>query len=343
MENIENKEPEVKLDGSKVKQSFSLFVNKSKDFFQKIFTPIKNSLSKVNWQKFKLPAIILLSLFCVAEVVFGIIIYGFKVDNRATALAGKIVPYPVAVANYDFVTYEDYLFERNYIHHFYQSTNQDSVNYKEIDSQIIDQLVENEIVSYEALRNNVKLNQSDVDSTINSIVDQNGGQDKVGQVLNDLYGLNLKQFTTLVRTQMLRDKLSTAMIVKIQASHILIRVDQNASQADVDAAKAKIDDVQKQINSGSITFADAAKKYSEDTGSATNGGQLDPFSKGDMVDAFYDAAYNTPVGSISAPVRSEYGWHIIQVQSKTGKINMSFADWLAQIKSKSLILKFYKI
>jgi parvulin-like peptidyl-prolyl isomerase len=192
------------------------------------------------------------------------------------------------------------------------------------------------------MKYNVKVTNSDVNNAVDQIVNQNGGQDKVEQVLNELYGLNLNQFKSLVRTQLVRQNFSNDAIMKTTASHILIRVDQNAKQADVDTAKAKITDIRNQIESGSISFADAAKKYSEDTGSASNGGQLDPFAPGDMVKEFSDAAFATSVGKISEPIRSEYGFHIIKVESRTGKINESFTDWLAGIKKKSLILKFYK-
>ena len=129
------------------------------------------------------------------------------------------------------------------------------------------------------------------------------------------------------------------MILKVKVSHILIRVDKDATADKVDAAKAKIDDLKKQIDNGA-DFAEVAKKSSEDTGSADQGGSLDAFTQGEMVQEFADAAFATPVGKISDPVRTEFGWHIIKVENKTGKINKSFNDWLDGIKSKSLIIKF---
>lgn len=299
-------------------------------------------LNKINWPKLILPIVIVFFLVAIAEMTFAIMIYGFRLDNKFTQTAAKIVPLPIAVVNYDFITYNDYLKERNYIHHFYDATKQEEVDFKQIDSQIIDQLVENKIIKFRAMRDGVKVDKKDIDAAISAIVEQNGGEEKVQKVLQELYGLSLKDFTKLVKIQLLRDKLNETSITKITASHILIQVDKEATQDKVDAAKVKIDGILAEIKGG-LDFAEAAKKYSEDTGSAEQGGQLEPFSKGDMVDEFSNAAFNTKVGEISEPVRSEFGWHIIKVISRTGKIDQKFTDWMDGIKAKSLILKFYEI
>jgi foldase protein PrsA len=192
------------------------------------------------------------------------------------------------------------------------------------------------------MKDGIKVDKKDVDSTINAIVEQNGGKEKVEKVLQELYGLTLKEFTELVKIQLLRDKLNETSIVKIGARHILIRVDKEATPDVVAAAKTKIDGILTEIKGG-LDFAEAAKKYSEDTGSAEQGGLLDPFSKGDMVDEFSDQAFKTKIGEISDPVRSEFGWHIIKVESKNGKIEDKFTDWMDSIKAKSFIIKLYEI
>jgi parvulin-like peptidyl-prolyl isomerase len=83
---------------------------------------------------------------------------------------------------------------------------------------------------------------------------------------------------------------SEKLIAKVTAQHILVTVDAAATDEQVAAAKAKAEGYLTEINAG-LDFAEAAKKYSEDTGSATTGGYLDPFSNGDMVKEFSDAAY----------------------------------------------------
>lgn len=66
-------------------------------------------------------------------------------------------------------------------------------------------------------------------------------------------------------------------------------------------------------------FAEMAENHSLDTGSAANGGELGWFGKGRMVAPFEEAAFATPVGEISQPVLSRFGWHIIQVTGRRGE------------------------
>jgi foldase protein PrsA len=76
------------------------------------------------------------------------------------------------------------------------------------------------------------------------------------------------------------------------------------------STKAKADDIEKQLKAGG-DFAALAKKYSTDTSSAKNGGKL-TISKGQTVPTFEKSAFSLKVNEISAPVHSQYGWHIIQ-------------------------------
>ncbi len=84
------------------------------------------------------------------------------------------------------------------------------------------------------------------------------------------------------------------------------------SHADSLAAKAKADDVYAQLMAGA-DFAEMAANYSDDITTAQRGGELGWFGRGRMVPPFEEAAFNTPVGSISPPAKSNFGWHIINV------------------------------
>jgi len=106
----------------------------------------------------------------------------------------------------------------------------------------------------------------------------------------------------------------------VTVRHILIKTptpDANGKvdQKAVDAAKAKADDIDKQLKAGG-NFADLAKKYSEDPGSAQNGGLLPPITRGRTVPEFEQAAFNTPVGQTTGVIRTSYGFHIIHVEAK---------------------------
>lgn len=98
-----------------------------------------------------------------------------------------------------------------------------------------------------------------------------------------------------------------------QASHILISLDGKASDEEKKKARAKADDLLKQVKAKPAAFADIAKANSQDPGSAVNGGDLGSFKRGDMVKPFSDAAFGMKVGDISTVVQSEFGFHIIKL------------------------------
>jgi len=107
---------------------------------------------------------------------------------------------------------------------------------------------------------------------------------------------------------------------QVNVRHILIKTplpgpDGKVDQKAIDAARAKAEDVLKQVKSGG-SFAELAKKYSDDPGSAKLGGSLGWIGKGRTVPEFEKAAFSLPKGSTSDLVQSSYGFHIIHVDDK---------------------------
>jgi peptidyl-prolyl cis-trans isomerase C len=118
-----------------------------------------------------------------------------------------------------------------------------------------------------------------------------------------------------------------------RASHILVMVPQDAAEAQKKEARAKIDDVLKQVKAGG-DFAELAKKYSQD-GSAQAGGDLNYFSKGQMVKPFEDAVSALKVGEVSGVVETQFGFHVIKLTDKRAprtvpltEVNKKIGDYL---------------
>jgi len=117
-----------------------------------------------------------------------------------------------------------------------------------------------------------------------------------------------------------KDKFETA-----KASHILIRfqgsrVPVKAGEKDLtpEEALAKTQEIRKQLLAGG-DFAAIAKKESDDTGTATNGGSLGTFNHGQMVPEFDAAAFSLPVGQLSEPIKTAFGYHLIKVEERKQK------------------------
>jgi peptidyl-prolyl cis-trans isomerase D len=102
---------------------------------------------------------------------------------------------------------------------------------------------------------------------------------------------------------------------QVKVRHILIKEDDGASPAADAAAKAKAEDVLKQLKAGG-NFAELAKKYSDDPGSKDSGGELGFLKHGVTVPEFDQASFSLPVGQISPLVKTKFGYHIIEVEEK---------------------------
>jgi parvulin-like peptidyl-prolyl isomerase len=106
---------------------------------------------------------------------------------------------------------------------------------------------------------------------------------------------------------------------QVRASHILLKLEPDASAADKEKARQKLLGIKQEIEGGKISFADAANKYSEDDINVQTkaGGDLNFFPrKGHFIEKFADAAFKLKKGAISEPVETEFGSHLIQVTDR---------------------------
>jgi len=112
---------------------------------------------------------------------------------------------------------------------------------------------------------------------------------------------------------------------QVQTRHILIMVPRGSDAKADAAAKAKAEDVLKQVKSGG-NFADLAKKYSEDTGSKDKGGELPLYPTSQLDPAYAKAAMALNPGQTSDLVRSQFGYHIIQTEQKQPATTKTLAE-----------------
>jgi parvulin-like peptidyl-prolyl isomerase len=245
-------------------------------------------------------------------LVFGVLIYKYQSDNPIVFNVAKVVPYPVERVNGAFVSYGEYLFEVNSIKQYYQSqssqegqagidfkTDEGKAKLKELRKQILDQLKTDTVTRQLVAKHKIKVTSKDVNDQIEQIVKASGGQQKVQEVLTRYYGWTMNDLREKVSFQLAKQKLQEKL----------------ASDDSINAqAKAKAEDVLGQVKAGG-DFAELAKKYSEDS-SASNGGDLGFFGKGQMVKEFEDVAYGLQPGQTSELVKTKFGYHIIRVLEK---------------------------
>ena len=130
-----------------------------------------------------------------------------------------------------------------------------------------------------------------------------------GRALKDLFfEKKIAGAVTDTEAKAMYDKQVAAIkpVEEVKASHILVE------------KKEEADDIEAKLKAGG-DFAAIAKEKSKDTGSGTNGGDLGYFAKGQMVKPFEDTAFGMKPGEVSAPVQSQFGWHIIKMIDKRNR------------------------
>jgi foldase protein PrsA len=176
-----------------------------------------------------------------------------------------------------------------------------------------------ELLYQKVLAKNYKVTDKEVDAKVAELKKELGDNFELVLQQNQLKDEN--ELKKVLKDQMLMEKAALKDVKvseeevkksyenykpEIKASHILVKDEKTAQEV-----KKKLD--------GGAKFEDLAKEYSQDPGSAANGGDLGFFGPGKMDPAFEEAAYKLEAGKISEPVKSQFGYHIIKVTEKKEK------------------------
>jgi foldase protein PrsA len=203
----------------------------------------------------------------------------------------------------------------------------------------LDTLITKNVIEQEVEKEKVSVSEKDVDAELQELIDSYGGEETFNQQLATS-GLTMEDVEEDVKTNLQIEKLLESRIKitdeemqtyfdenkdtfaktkQVKASHILV----------ADEATAK--EVKEKLDAGE-DFAELAKEYSTDTGSAESGGDLGFFGEGSMVAEFEEAAFSMKVDEISEPVKTEHGYHIIKVTDKQDAAEAKFDDSKEEIK-----------
>lgn len=126
---------------------------------------------------------------------------------------------------------------------------------------------------------------------------------------------------------------------QVHARHILVQVDRESDQAAWDAAEKKAQMLRKEATATDSDFAKLAEEKSEGP-SASKGGDLGFFGRGQMVPAFEEAVFSLQKGEVSEPVKTDFGWHIIKLEEKREAGTVPFEEiddeLAAQMKNQAI-------
>jgi parvulin-like peptidyl-prolyl isomerase len=224
--------------------------------------------------------------------------------------------------------------------------------------QIMPTLVDVEIAKAYAEEHGITVSESEVNEEIERIKDQivqqaqaqgmNVGREEAFQQALEQAGITEEQLRAQIREQLPVQKVQVRVASDVQASqgeverfyeenkelqfttpeqrcarHILFNKDQ----------REKAEEVKGQLQNGA-DFAELAKEYSQDPGSAENGGDLGCVGKGETVPSFEKAIFNANEGEIVGPVESEFGYHVIEVTEIRAKSTQPLSEVESQIREQ---------
>ena len=204
---------------------------------------------------------------------------------------------------------------------------------------VLDQLIAYRLLMQETQNRKIAVPETDIDARVAQIRQQFPSEDAFKQTLAQ-QNMTVEQLREDAKrdmgvAKMLESEVNASVAVqpqdvntfyqqnpdkfkqgeRVRASHILIRAPEDADAKTKDDARAKATDVLKQVKGGK-DFGELAKHYSQDPGSAANGGDLGFFMKGQMVGAFEEAAFSLKPGDVSELIQTPFGFHIIKVGDK---------------------------
>ncbi|KAA0545422.1 foldase [Bacillus sp. BGMRC 2118] len=207
----------------------------------------------------------------------------------------------------------------------------------------LDKLISDRIIELEVKKEKVTATDEEVGDELQSLIESYGSEESFNEALATS-GLSLSDAKKEIKTFLLTEKLLSERVTvsdeeiktyfeenkdefgqaeQVQASHILV-VDESTAQEVLAKVKAGED------------FATLAEDYSTDTATAETGGDLGYFGRGEMTTEFDEAAFSLSVGSVSDPVKTEYGYHIIKVTDKKEAKEATLEESKEEIKETLL-------
>jgi peptidyl-prolyl cis-trans isomerase C len=226
--------------------------------------------------------------------------------------------------------------------------------YKQLRQAALTALIDKELLWQEAVKRGVVISDATVQSQIDQARQAIGGAEVFARRLEEA-GFDEASYTEYTRRELAAQQVFADLTQvagpdekqvrafyeehraemsrpeQIQARHILIKVPQGADAATVEAARLRLEEMRVKISAGE-DFASVARAGSEDA-SASEGGDLGYFPRGRMMPEFEAAAFALAPGTVSTPVRTALGWHLIYLQNYLEATDVSDLQGLEMVRA----------
>jgi foldase protein PrsA len=222
-----------------------------------------------------------------------------------------------------------------------------TVTYNRYAAEIVNYLVEQQVVLNAATKDDITVTDAQVQSQLAAIAAQYGGTQKMYAAAKKA-GMDQTQLKTYVKDSVIGQKLYQKVIAGAKPTEAQMQAYYKANKSQFDQpatrtvrhvlvkTKAEAEKVYALLKADNTDsgWAKVAKKYSIDTATKNSGGALGAIHKGEMVKPFQDAAFSLPLDTVSQPVHSQYGWHVLEVTKITAAKKSTYASAKASIQSE---------
>jgi peptidyl-prolyl cis-trans isomerase C len=287
--------------------------------------------------------VIALSVLLVPAAAFG-----------ETKAGGKL-PANAAVVNGEPIPYAEFQHERRLYQRHLQSRGQ-TIQDGQFDTLVVNDMINRELIFQECAEKGIKVDPKFIQEEISAIKLNFGDPEKFDAWLVSMDMSEDKLKEQIAKRQQIRQLIDAEIAPKVtitqadaknfydsnpqyfqrpeevHAQHILIKVEQNASDQQKSGAREKIAELKKRIDAGE-DFNDLAKAHSE-CPSAQNNGDLGFFPKGRMVPAFEMAAFELKTGHVSNIVETQFGYHLIKLMDRKAAESVKFEEAQGHIQNE---------
>jgi len=227
------------------------------------------------------------------------------------------------------------------VEHFYEKSKQKVP--KDFKKQILEQMIEQKILEKEAKKNRIFVTKQEAEDQYQQISLEQGGEEQVQKILSELWGMDLSAFKELIYQQLIKQKMKEEIPIRVRVRHILTKIPEGMNEIDQAEILKKTEAEVKKIEKGKADFASEAKKFSQDEATKDKGGDLGWLARGqaNLGDDCEGKIFETPVGQM-AICKSKYGFHLLKIEEKKGKVDKTFSAWLKEIKKKYWVWRVLK-
>ena len=291
--------------------------------------------------------IVFIGLYLFLVIGSAVGIYHYQARTPITRFTERIFPYPAAVVQGTVIPLERVRLQSEalvtYTLHHGQPANRANMQ-----TVVLKQIIAHLLYRNDLQARGITVSQTAIDRQLATIAASAGGPEKLNQYLLTEYGpsMDINQFGDwVVRDSLAEAAVQYQLLTRVTLRHILIAVPANASSTVSDAAMAKVAAIRQQIKA-SDQFAPLANQYSEDVASKGKGGLIGTTGRGTDLSQFSPeferAAFSLSPGSISEPLRTTYGWELLQVDQRQGSVDMSLTDYTAMLYASANVHRYLR-